>query len=329
MPDGSPDSNTSDPAAEPNDSVNLPTENELPVEGPNGDGAEPFPTTPAPSPSPEPEPNPQPVTPRPEPGPGQEPEPGESEPGEQQPGEQEPGQPSQEPSQLPCDEEISARGVTGCLSTMEGLQVKYFPLADGVQANYLAVYFHGDHAGGWKSNGIFAGMIEWAEENQTVLAGALSPALSTSDTMHEIWWRATNEDTDAMSRVITRLGEAYGTQPDEILFWGISGGSQFLTGRFLPRVGHLHPGVYVNNCGGSDPWVDAQWDYQDESIRDGIAVYYNYGDQDFLAPQSEDGFAYWSREMFTVDRVVHPNATHCAHEIRQVTIDFWERHLTP
>ncbi len=66
----------------------------------------------------------------------------------------------------------------------------------------------------------------------------------------------------------------------------------------------------------------------DAETRDKIAIYWNYGSDDFLAPGSSDSEARFAALGFTVDSLIHQGAGHCAQEINidGNTVDFWMRH---
>lgn len=228
---------------------------------------------------------------------------------------------------LPCDETFEHRGHTGCQSTIDGLQVKYFPLEGGSVAN-LAVYLHGDTANGWYENfGFRPEILDWAQERNVLVLGAVATS-SYDDDDSPAYGAAQAQQATELITLIETFRDAYGASTERAFYWGVSGGSWFISSQFVARMAPRMPGIYVANCGGSGGSFGWAWDpSEDTALRDDIAVYYNYGSEDFLADPAHGSHLDFEERGITSDELIHEGATHCDHPIAGPTIEFWERHL--
>ena len=227
---------------------------------------------------------------------------------------------------LPCDTAFDYKGFAGCESVIEGLSVKFFPLPEGTHVERLAIYFHGDTGNGWFGNwGFDEDILTWAQARNILVLGVLSPATYDDDTI--AWGAAQVEHANAVAPVFETFLETYAPSEAVSLYWGVSGGSWFLTASYIASVGHRVPGIFVANCGGAGNSWGWAWDPSTETeLRDSMAVYFNYGTLDFLAAKSAASLVDFTSRGFTTDELVHQGAEHCDHPIAEPTIDFWGRH---
>lgn len=232
------------------------------------------------------------------------------------------------PEGLPCGTSFSYGGRSGCETVVEGLDVKFFPLAEGQRVRRIAVYLHGDGAAEYTDNWAFSPEIfSWTDAHDTMVVAVLSPAFYEDGTV--AFGAAQPEHAELVATTVEAFLDAW--QPeyaDETLWWATSGGSWFFSSSFVAVAGARLPGVYVANCGGAGFSFGWAWDpMTDTATRDMIPLYFNYGTEDFLAPGILDSITEYTGLGFAVDSLVHDGATHCAHAIDGPTLEFWGRHV--
>jgi hypothetical protein len=227
---------------------------------------------------------------------------------------------------LPCDEPFEYQGAHGCLTTVDGTQVKFFPLEEGREVENLAVYLHQDTAWEWFSNDAFPTIVEWARARGIMVVAPLAPEDEDGDPAYGGVGDA--DSVDRLGALLEKVRDRYGASRDRIYYWGGSGGAWLMAFWFIPQLGHRLPGIFVPSCGGdvSNPYDGWTWDLEDAEARSRIAIYFNYGSEDFLAPYIEDGIEDYRGKGFEVDSLVHQGEPHCVHPIDEPTIEFWSRH---
>jgi hypothetical protein len=233
------------------------------------------------------------------------------------------GEPGPPPG-VSCDESFQHAGYEGCLSEVDGLQVKFFEPAGDTPVERLVIYFHGDTGNGWFENWGFAdSILDFAIPQNFLVLGAMAPSSYDGDDL-PAYGAAQPEHADQVATLIETFLERYEVVQERSLYWGVSGGSWFFTSSFIPAAGHRVPGVFVANCGGSGFSFGWAWDPATDAATVALnSLYVNYGDQDFLAPGAADSVAEYAALGFVTGELVHPGATHCAHPIPEPTIDFW------
>lgn len=227
------------------------------------------------------------------------------------------------PPGIECEEPFTYQGLEGCVATVEGIQIKFFPLPEGETVEHIAVYFHGDTAPGWYENWAFPSVVDWAEPKGILTLGVLSPMLGGSGLPE--WGESQPPDAEAVATAIEAFADAYAAPREEIFYWSTSGGSWFFTSSYVPVAGHRLPGWFAISCGGSGFSYPFEWDNTDATLRDRISLFFNYGTEDFLADPTDDSFAEYGALGFEVDRLVHEGATHCAHPIDEPTLEYWSQ----
>ncbi len=232
------------------------------------------------------------------------------------------------PAGLPCDAPFQHAGYDACQTTVEGLEIKYFPLDEDVPAQRLIVFLHGDTGADYIENWGFAEeILDWALPQDFLVVGVRSPASYDGDTSPS-FGAAQPDDADAVATTLEAVIDAYDVVEERALYWGVSGGSWFTTSSYIPVAGHRVPGIFVANCGGSG--VSFGWAWDPATSPEIVALnslYMNYGDQDFLADNAAQSYAEYTGLGFVTDQLVHPGATHCAHPIPGPTLDFWMNEL--
>lgn len=234
------------------------------------------------------------------------------------------GPPVEPPEGFACDDPFEHGGRQGCRMMVEGLEVKYFPLDEPAPAQRLVVFLHGDGGADYTDNwGFRQEILDWAIPQDFLVVGIRSPASYDGDTAPS-FGAAQPVHADMVATTLEAFIDAYDVVEDRALYWGISGGSWFTTSSYIPVAGHRVPGIFVANCGGSG--VSFGWQWEPTNSPEIVALnslYMNYGDQDFLAQPSAESYAEYTEMGFMTGQLVHPGATHCAHDISQPTLDFW------
>jgi hypothetical protein len=215
-----------------------------------------------------------------------------------------------------------------CETVVQGIKVKFVPLADGVKVSRLAFYLHGDTAGDWKNPFVVSPIVEWAASKKVLIVMPLSTAKYDDDPEgDQSYGAAQPEDAEKLSKLVGEFVSAYKTPSDNLLYYGTSGGPWFMTSSFIPIVAGRYPGLFALSCGASTFWQKAQWSYKDATIRNKIKIFFNYGDKDFLLSGEEKSYAYYEKEGFVVSKKVYPGASHCDHDVTNATIAFWEANM--
>lgn len=234
------------------------------------------------------------------------------------------GGPAEPPEGFACDDPFEHAGRQGCRMMVEGLEVKFFPLDEPAPAQRLVVFLHGDGGADYTDNwGFRQEILDWAIPQDFLVVGVRSPASYDGDT-DPSFGAAQPVHADMVATTLEAFIDAYDVVEDRALYWGISGGSWFTTSSYIPVAGHRVPGIFVANCGGSG--VSFGWEWDPANSPEIVALnslYLNYGDQDFLAQPSAESYAEYTEMGFMTGQLVHPGATHCAHDISQPTLDFW------
>lgn len=236
--------------------------------------------------------------------------------------------PVEPPPGLPCDASFEHAGYEGCRTTVEGLEIKFFPLDEPVPAQRLVVFLHGDTGADYIENwGFREEILDWAVPQDFLVVGIRSPASYEGDSSPS-FGAAQPVHADMVATTLEAVIEAYDVVHQRALYWGISGGSWFTTSSFIPVAGHRVPGIFVANCGGSGASFGWAWDPSTTPEFVGLnALLMNYGDQDFLAEPSAQSYAEYMQLGFAAEQLVHPGAPHCAHPIGEPTLNFWMDHL--
>jgi hypothetical protein len=234
------------------------------------------------------------------------------------------GGPVEPPPGFACDDPFEHAGRQGCRATIEGVEVKFFPLDEPAAAQRLVVFMHGDGGADYTENwGFSQDILDWAIPQDYLVIGVRSPASYDGERLPS-FGAAQPVHADMVATTLEAFVDAYDVVEDRALYWGVSGGSWFTTSSYIPVAGHRVPGIFVANCGGSGVSFGWQWDPENSPEIVALnSLYMNYGDQDFLAQPSADSYAEYTELGFMTGQLVHPGATHCAHDISGPTLDFW------
>ncbi len=233
---------------------------------------------------------------------------------------------------------------SACLADVNGTKFKLTTPAGGSGPYVLGIYLHGDGAGAYNSNSAVRRMLPLADSKHVLQVAVLAPNKCS-------WWQAPSamfdaqcanvgvaledtagENAEALAAVIDAVRAAYDVRDDLYLYYSASGGSIFLTRRFIPVYGEAYPGGMSINCGGEmPPDDDFMWATHDASARGTTQLFFTYGDQDFLAADSHaTALGYRARD-FVVDEKVLPNVGHCGptFDAHGRALEVWTQVLGP
>lgn len=225
---------------------------------------------------------------------------------------------------ITCTSSTSFDGHAACLSTVNGTNFKV-TLPNGGSGPYtLGIYLHGDGAGAYTSNSAVRRMLTLADANHVLQIAVLAPNKCS-------WWQAPSaqfngacanigaqvpdanaENAHKLAEVIEAVRAAYDVRGDRYLYYAASGGSIFLTRRFIPIYGAAYPGGMSINCGGEMPDdTDFTWATSDAAARAATQLFFTYGDQDSLAADSHRTATGYAAKQFVVDEKILPGVGHC------------------
>jgi len=167
----------------------------------------------------------------------------------------------------------------------------------------LNVYLHGDGGGDYKW--FFKDNANIALTKNLIGVTVLAPNVGRQ------WYR--NGEANALfvhELIQNEILKKYNLDKTRIYFAGTSGGSQFLTGQFIPIYGFHYNSGAVLMCGGPANWQDSLAG-GDEFVKKfklaWIATRF-----DFLLPQVEKGIAYYKSKGFQVESEIFPTGNHCS-----------------
>lgn len=215
-------------------------------------------------------------------------------------------------------------GHYACLATVNGTSFKITTPLGGSGPYLLGIYLHGDGAGAYNSNSAVRRMVPLADAKHVLQIAVLAPNRCS-------WWQAPTAQFDgscmnvgapvtdsnglnahALAEVIDAVRAAYDVRDDLYLYYAASGGSIFLTRRFIPVYGESYPGGMSINCGGEMPDdTDFAWATSDPVARGSTKLFFTYGDMDSLAADSHATATGYAAKGFVVDEKILPGVGHC------------------
>ena len=111
--------------------------------------------------------------------------------------------------------------------------------------------------------------------------------------------------------IAEKLAPAHPFDPNRVYFVGMSAGSTFLTGDFLPEAGPSFTGGMVLLCGGAAPFFPLDKTRADQ-LRNQLKLYYRIDSSDFLYGQATGAISYYSRlGVRTFTDITHKGGGHC------------------
>jgi pimeloyl-ACP methyl ester carboxylesterase len=215
-------------------------------------------------------------------------------------------------------------------TTVGSVELKIVEPRNGSGPLRLGLYLHGDGAAAYKSSSALEAMLPWTDTKHGLAVSLLAPNGCS-------WWQTPGHDcassvddpdvlaenTPPLVAAVEALKKAYDLYTDRIDYYAASGGSIFLAGEWIGLEGKAYPGVFALMCGGfvaSPAW---SWDPADARLRDRLALYFTYGDQDFLLSDIEGSIAAFETKGFHVTEKIIPGAGHCTFDASAEAMQIW------
>ena len=222
---------------------------------------------------------------------------------------------------LDCESTGTVSGLSYCIVTIAGVELKIIEPEDDEGPLDLAIYLHGDGARAYEGDTALRIQAPFTHARRTLYVAARAPNTCA-------WWlspdyscerASTNEDidtqgqnADALASVISALQNAWDLNYDPILFGGSSGGAVFLSGAFLPLYGDQFHGAFALGCGGFAPYTDFAWQTSRENQGSSV-LYFSYGDADAFRTDIEAGIDAYQALDFRIDVDLREGGIeHCA-----------------
>ncbi len=113
------------------------------------------------------------------------------------------------------------------------------------------------------------------------------------------------------------LAKNSGIDKKRIIFVGVSAGSTFLSGDFLPRFIGDYKGGAVLLCGGGGPvsQADELWRPLPRPVAESMPLSFYIQKQDFLWRQTRQGIAYWGSRGAIIATEMPEGGSHCGFDV--------------
>ena len=233
---------------------------------------------------------------------------------------------------LPCTSRADVSGRSICTAKVGSVELKILEPKVGSAPLRLGVYLHGDGAGAHKSGSVFKPMVAWADAQHGLGVSFLAPNGCA-------WWQSPAHDcasqqidpdlaganAAALAIAIEAIMKAFDLRSDGVRYYGASGGSIFLTDEWIPLHGGTYPGVFAIMCGGDASARAYGWDTADGALRSKSALWFTYGDRDFLLTDERASVAAFKAKGFAVTEKVLPNAGHCEFDAHGEAVGIWSQ----
>jgi predicted esterase len=235
-----------------------------------------------------------------------------------------------------CNETVAIGDRTVCVAEAGGSEFRFVEPTPGNGPLRLIIHAHGDGARTYRDDSAITALLPWADAHHALVVAVQSPNGCA-------WWQKPSQtdcsgntpsdsdyagvNADALKAVMDLLRSRYDVALQQNYFYGVSGGSIFLTHAFLRRYGNQYPGVYALQCGGQRPGMDFMWDVSDATERSVTKLYFTYGDRDFLKSYIEAAIPFFMEVGFPVDQTVVPGATHCDFDLNGRTLEVFSDYV--
>lgn len=156
---------------------------------------------------------------------------------------------------------------------------------EDLEPHGLLIYLHGDGGKDYTNDYIFSPLVKIAHEHKLIAMSVLSPNNGTA------WYQGPQTNAYFLHQLLeTKIFKDYNIDTSRIYFTGSSGGSQFLTGIFVPKyVGNYGGGAFPS-CGGADIYNFIEYKITDH-MKEHFKLYYHTQTGDFLYPQVRNSIA--------------------------------------
>ena len=175
----------------------------------------------------------------------------------------------------------------------------------------LLLFIHGAGAGEDYAS-LAGGLIELARDRHLLLVAVQAPA-------HAFTWPNSDAFRDnrhaayLKALVEQRLAKDFPFDPGRSYFVGLSAGSTFLSGDFLPEIDLAYSGGFVLLCGGAMPFGTSGRLQETVARRERFQFYYRIDRGDFLYPQTAVAIDFYKKSGFkTFADISADGHGHCA-----------------
>ncbi len=166
----------------------------------------------------------------------------------------------------------------------------------------LSIYLHGD--GGGDYSWVFDSLVKTSKTHNLIGMVVKAPNLERR------WYNGGLANAKFLDELIEKeLLAKYNIEKSRIYFIGTSGGSQFLSGQFIPNYGSKYNSGALLLCGGPKNWQNNIVSTPEFISK--FKFYWYSGTSDFLYDQIEEGMEYYKGLGMQVDSEMIPGGTHC------------------
>ena len=190
----------------------------------------------------------------------------------------------------------------------------------------LLVYLHGDGGNDYTNDWIFAPIAKLAHSHNLIAVSVLSPNNGTA------WYQGPQTNAYFLHKLLEdKIFKDYNIDTSRIYFTGSSGGSQFLTGIFVPMYAQTYGGGAFPTCGGADIYNFINYKITDH-MKKNFKIYYYTQARDFLYPQVAKSKARYASLGVTVGgefpNQCRTTRCHCEFNLSEVMVkalDFFDK----
>lgn len=172
----------------------------------------------------------------------------------------------------------------------------------------LLVYCHGD--GGQDYQWFFEGNASIAKSHNLIGVTVYSPNRGEA-------WYGDDKHTLFLHELLQQeIYKKYNIDMNRVYFAGASGGSEFLSGMFIPSYGKYYKGASVHMCGGFAPW-DGEFS-PPEDFKQGFKLYYYAQTGDFLYEGAKRASEFYSGKGMQVISHFPSGGSHCGFDLNDI-----------
>ena len=166
----------------------------------------------------------------------------------------------------------------------------------------LSIYLHGD--GGGDYSWVFDSLVRSSKQENLIGLVVKAPNFERR------WYNGGIANAKFLDELIEKeLLAKYNIDKTRIYFIGTSGGSQFLTGQFIPNYGSKYNSGALLLCGGPKNWQNNIASTPEFISK--FKFYWYSGTGDFLYDQILEGIEYYKGLGMQVDSEMIPGGSHC------------------
>ncbi len=166
----------------------------------------------------------------------------------------------------------------------------------------LSIYLHGD--GGGDYSWVFDSLVKTSKKQNLIGIVVKAPNIERR------WYNGGLANAKFLDELIEKeLLAKYNIDKTRIYFIGTSGGSQFLSGQFIPNYGSKYNSGALLLCGGPKNWQNTISSTPEFISK--FKFYWYSGTNDFLYDQIQDGIEYYKGLGMQVDSEMIPGGSHC------------------